>query len=276
MISLNRFRIKARIYSGFGALIVIGLGVAAFGGWQLAKIDNQVDRLVTVSESSSRNLETSHLTEKMRRLALRFKTMGDESAIKDFSTTQTEASELMATSVKVALTDERRRIYTDVLGKIGDLQQNFDKLVQLGTTMKADRAKLYTVGDQMTAATAQLIEAARGAGDPELIARATNVETSVLLMRIANWRFLATTDPKGPATFRTNAEKLGVAIAALEKTETAGKVTVLVTPLKAAVKDYAAAFDGTSAAVVQADVLYNNALVATTVKIGEQQVVATK
>jgi hypothetical protein len=45
-----------------------------------------------VSGNAARNLEVSHLTETMRRSAVRFKAMGDESQIKDFNEAQAQAS----------------------------------------------------------------------------------------------------------------------------------------------------------------------------------------
>jgi hypothetical protein len=42
------------------------------------------------------------------------------------------------------------------------------------------------------------------------------VETAVLLVRVANWRFLATLDPKGMATFETNDAKASAALDALD------------------------------------------------------------
>jgi methyl-accepting chemotaxis protein len=276
VLKLNQIRIRLRLYSGFGALIVITLLLAGFGSWQLTKIGGQSDHLVGVSENAARNLKVSVLTQKMRRLTLRFKTFGDDSAIKDFNTAQSEARELLETVAKVTTSEDRRRLYDDVSGKIVNLQQDFDKLVQLGATIKADRAKLFGTGDQMAAATAQLVEAARSGGDPELIARASDIETSVLLVRIANWRFLATSDAKGPATFKANVETSSVAIAALEKTAAASAVTTLIAPVKAAIKDYAASFDGLSAAMLQSDELYGTTVQAINIKIDEQQEAARK
>jgi len=281
MLSLNRFRIKARLYSGFGALIVIGLLVAGFGGWQLAKIGGQVDHLVVVSENASRNLEVSGFTKEMRRLTLRFKTAGTESAIKDFKTAQTAATELLATAAKVTTSDDRRRLYGEVSAKIGEVGQGFDKLVQIDAKMKADRAKLFSVGDQMSAAMDPLFEAARATGDQAISDRASDTRGAVFLARIANWRFLATNDAKGPATFKAAVEKSGVAIAALEKvalekSEVAGKLPALIAPLKVALKDYAASFDDLSAAMLQADDLYDNVIQATNIKIDEQQEIVHK
>jgi methyl-accepting chemotaxis protein len=276
MISLNRLRIKARINSGFGALILIGLGVAAFGGWELAKIGGQVDRFSTISDNAARNLEVSHLTEVMRRAAVRFKTMGDESQIKEFNDTQAKTIELLATAGKMTTSNDRRTLYADVSGKVGEVKQSFDTLVQLGAKMKTDRAKLFSGGDEMAAAVAKLVEAARAINEQELTARATDVETAVLLVRVANWRFLATSDAKGPANFKTNVEKAGVAVAALEKAPSAGQLAAAIASVKAGISGYAAAFGDLSGAMLQADDLLENAITNANLKIAEQQAVARK
>jgi methyl-accepting chemotaxis protein len=276
MISLTRPRIKARIYSGFGALILIGLAVAAFGGWELAKLGSQVDRFSSISDNAARNLEVSHLSEILRRAAVRFKAMGDESQVKEFDDAQAKAMGLLATAGKMTTSQDRRVLYGEVSAKVGEVKQAFDKLVQLGTKMKADRAKLFSGGDEMAAAVAKLVETARAAGDQELIARATDVETAVLLVRVANWRFLATTDPKGPATFKTNVEKAGVAIATLEKAPSANQLATTITAVKAGVTGYAAAFEALSGAMLQADDLLENAIKQTNLKIAEQQSIARK
>jgi methyl-accepting chemotaxis protein len=276
MISLNRLRIKARIYSGFGALIVIGLVVAGFGGWQLAKIGGQVDRFGSISENASRNLLVTGFTKEMRRLTLRFKVAGTESAIKDFDTAQTAAKELLATAAKVTTSNDRRTLYNDVAAKLDEVKGNFAKLVQIDAKMKADRAKLFSGGDEMAAAVAKLVEAARAANDPELVARATDVETTVLLVRVANWRFLATNDAKGPANFKSNVEKAGVAVAALEKASAAGPLATTIASVKTGISGYAASFDDLAAAMVQSDEVYNNAIQPINIKVDEQQEVARK
>ena len=231
---LNRLRITWRLYSGFGALVVIGLLVAAFGAWELTTIGNQVERLSRVSENTERNLQVNALAADARRLSLRLKSMWDDSVIGDFNTALGQATDLMATATKNALTDERRRLYNDTSSQLTEARKSLDQLAALIKKMKGDREKLFSGGDQLAAAVAQLVESARGTSDAELIARATDVETSVLLVRVANWRFLATTDSKGPATFAANVEKANGAIDKLTKAASAERVSAQLAPVKAA------------------------------------------
>ena len=257
---LNRLRITYRLYSGFGSLVVIGLLVAAFGAWGLSTIDNDVRRLSAVSENAARNLQVNALAQNTQRLALRLKTLLDDSVIGSFDTAYAQATELLATAAKVTLSEDRRRLYNETATEFGEVRKDFDQLAALVKKMKGDREKLFSGGDQLTAAVAQLVESARGTSDPELIARATDVETTVLLVRVANWRFLATSDPKGPATFTANVEKANGAIDKLSKAASAERLSAQLAPVKTALKDYATSFGDLSSAMLQSDEIYAKSL----------------
>ena len=273
---LNRLRITYRLYSGFGALVFLGLVVAAFGAWELTSIGNQVERLSRVAENTARNFEVGNLAADSRRLSLRLKATLDDSVIGDFNKAHAQATELMGTAAKIALTDERRKLYNDTSAQFGEVRKGFDKVAELVARIKKNREKLFSGGDQLTAAVAQLVEGARGTSDPELIARATDVETAVLLVRVANWRFLATSDPKGPATFTANVEKANGAIEKLSKAAAADRVNAQLVPVKASLADYAASFGEVSSALLQSDEVYEKALRAANQKIDELNGTAQK
>ncbi|MBV8652564.1 MAG: hypothetical protein JO255_13945 [Alphaproteobacteria bacterium] len=168
MASLSQLRIKARIYLGFGALIVIGLFVAGFGAWQLTTVGGKVDSLSRMSDNAARSLRISRLLETMRRAAIRYKAVGDDTAINEYKAALSEATEALTASVATSRTEERRRLYGQISGKVSEIGQGVEKLIGLVNAMKTDRAKLFTVGDQVTAATAQLVDAARVSKDPAL------------------------------------------------------------------------------------------------------------
>jgi methyl-accepting chemotaxis protein len=271
MIKLNQFRIKSRIYSGFGLLIVITVAVAGYGTWQLSSIGGQINHLSVVSSGASRGQEVTQLVVGMRRLALRLKTLGDESTVPEFKKAQAQILESLATSAKQTVSEERRNFYNDVSAKVTEWGQDFEKLIGLAAKMKTARAKLFSGGDEMAAATAQLVEAARHTNDAELAAHANDVETTVLLVRIANWRFLATNDAKGPAVFNTSVEKALASLAALKKTSGVDKVGNLISPAEKSLKEYANAFGDLSTAMLDANNLYNNEIQPLMAKIDAQQ-----
>jgi len=45
------FGLKSRIYGGFGALVVLGLGLALFAGWQLHLIGASVGQMSAISDA---------------------------------------------------------------------------------------------------------------------------------------------------------------------------------------------------------------------------------
>ncbi|HXY98507.1 MAG TPA: methyl-accepting chemotaxis protein [Stellaceae bacterium] len=253
---LSDYGIKSRIYAGFGTLVVIAAAVAAFGVFQLGAIDHQVTRFVGISGNTVRNLEAQHLVERMRRDAVRYQTSQDEAAMADFNVQQAKAADLLAAAIKATLSEERRRLYGEASETLAAVKQNFDKLADLGKKYVALRDKLFTGGDELTAATAALVEVARAQSDISARAQATEVETWILLVRVANWRFLATHDAKGLVTFKQNAQRANTAIATLEKNPAAAGLQEGIAKVKASLDAYDASFVGASDMALQADDLY--------------------
>ena len=81
-------------------------------------------------------------------------------------------------------------------------------------------ALLFTDGDKMAADVQKFVDAAE---KTDFAREAGALEAKVLLVRVANWRTLATRDAKGIATFKTNVGKAQQQIAELEKAASAGK-----------------------------------------------------
>jgi methyl-accepting chemotaxis protein len=254
------YKVKSRIYAGFGALVLIAAAVAVFGVFELGGIGGQVIRFVAIADNGARNLEVQHIAERMRRNALRYQTSQDEAAIAAFDADQAKAIELLAAAAKATDSAERRRLYGEASETIAAAKQNFDKLAGLGKKYLAARGKLFSLGEDLTAATATLVEAARGQNDVGAAAQATGVETWVSLVQVANWRFLATHDAKGLITFKRDAQRSNTAMAALEKSPAAAGLQEMIAKVKAPLDAYAASFDEASQAILQADELYDKAM----------------
>jgi methyl-accepting chemotaxis protein len=255
VVNLSRLRVSARIYIGFGALVGIGLVVAGFGSWQLAHVGKGVGDLSSIAGNTTRNLRAGQLTQEARRMVLRLKTLLDDSVAKPFGEATTQTVELLNTNAKLTLSDERRQMYNGMAATIGELRQDFDKLLQNITRMKEARGKLFSGGDEMTAAVTKLVEAAEASGDNALTLAGTSVEKTVLLVRVANWRFLATNDAKGVATFKTNVEKANAALTALEKTQGADKLQAVLGPVTTTLKAYADSFVAVAQLLAEKDEL---------------------
>jgi methyl-accepting chemotaxis protein len=95
-----------------------------------------------------------------------------------------------------------------------------------------------------------------GAEKTDFAHEAGALETKVLLLRVANWRMLASRDPKGLVTFKTNFEKAQQEIVTLEKAGLPSNLAAQLASLKASVIKYAEAFEKTGPNLVLGDELY--------------------
>ncbi|MGA3401145.1 MAG: methyl-accepting chemotaxis protein [Acetobacteraceae bacterium] len=131
-------------------------------------------------------------------------------------------------------------------------------LAELTQTIQANRTKLFSGGDQMTADTVKLVAAAQKSDNVETRTAARNVQTAILLVRVANRRFLATTDPNGLATFKMNAETSVAALAALEKLPLGDDVRGLIAPVGASLAAYATSLEFVSNAMLKSAELFDS------------------
>jgi methyl-accepting chemotaxis protein len=254
--SSPRLGIKARIHAGFGLLVALGLAQATFGAWQLSWIQAEVTRMNRVSERGTRALELNRELEVMRRTAQGFHATGDEAQVKLGTEAGATALELLKGRASATSSAERRRAYSSLEGAIGAFQQKRQFLVDTVRTARADQAALFIGGNELTAATSRMVAAARRTSQGVIADSAAAVETEALLVRVANWRFLATRDPDGPATFKASADKAHAALKALQTVSLPDEVRALVEPVKSALDQYQASFDGVSASLLKSDDIY--------------------
>jgi methyl-accepting chemotaxis protein len=240
--NFKQLSVSTRIYAGFGLLIVIAMGLAGFGIDRLSGIAVQIGRLSSITDNADRAQETTLRLETIRRGMVHYQGDGAPSALKAMRDGMTDAAGFLEQLTNGTNADDRRRAYGSVREGIIAYRGMVDRLVALQSGVIEQRAKLFSGGDTLTAATDQLLSAAKAGNDAALMQTADAVERAVLLVRVANWRFLATNDPKGPATFKTNRDKADAAIARLAETTDTGTRSAI-PAVKAALAAYAQNFD---------------------------------
>jgi methyl-accepting chemotaxis protein len=253
----NRLRVRTRIYLGFGVLVVLGLCLAVFGIFQLGEVGTQVRRMDALGGNTQRVLTISRNLEAIRRAETRYLLDAGDAALTDAHDNAARANTLLTEAAQVTSSEERRKAYHAVQDSLRAHGTNLDQLERLTTSWLAERAKLFTGGDALTAAADRLLEAARASHDPAMSAAASNVESTVLLVRVANWRFMATEDKKGIGTFKTNVEHADAAISGLQKLATPD-VAALIIPVQSALSGYAASFTAYSTTKLAARSLYDD------------------
>jgi methyl-accepting chemotaxis protein len=251
--SFLNFRIRGRLYSGFSILLLFCAGLAAFGVSELTAVRDQVDLLSLQSRNTIRVGEITTELQAIRRGILRYTFDQDEASFAESDKRLARITELLDEAVRTTKSEERRANYREAAKDIADLKT---KRAELGVAVKqmlAGRAVLYTEGDQMAADVQKFVDAA--AGTP-FSHNANVLESRVLLVRVANWRTLATRDAKGFATFKANVGKTQEQIALLEKLDLTPELAKQLTAVKSGVAKYVEAFDRTGPNLVHGDDLY--------------------
>jgi methyl-accepting chemotaxis protein len=230
--------------------------MAVIAVWGLWSVQGQVARQSTLADSTARVLEISIDLQAIRRANLQYIHDADEPAFKEAAERETAATALLQLAAKHALSEERRKLYNSLAAELAQLRAFREQLGGAIKDMTAGKAALLAGGDDLTANTSKLTFAAGAANDEDAVASVADLESKILLVRIANWRFLAVRDAKGPATFRSSVDGAQQRIAALERVALPDQVRAAVAAVKTSLTAYKTAFEATSAAILKADEIY--------------------
>jgi methyl-accepting chemotaxis protein len=138
-------------------------------------------------------------------------------------------------------------------------ESDLNRFAQSGAAWLAARGRLFSGGDALTAAANSLTDAARSTKDPAVLDAAARIDSGVLLVRVANWRFMATLDRAGPTTFATSVERARAAITALKNLANPA-LDKLIAPVETALASYEADFRAYAKDRLAAEALYNDKL----------------
>jgi methyl-accepting chemotaxis protein len=255
-----RLRIRGRLYAGFMALVAVGLVMAVVAVWNLRAVQDQVAKASAFSDSTARVLEISTHLQAIQRANLRYVYDANEPAMREASEREAAATELLKVGAKGTLSEERRNLYNGLVDDIAKMKTLRDNLGDAVNEARTGKATLLPSGDELTVKMGKLVDAARASADEDTAALVADLESRLLLVQIANWRFLALRDTKGPANFRTNADRAAQRLAALEKSPQAAELRNVIAPVKTSLGLYKSAFETTSAAMLQADEIYHKSL----------------
>ncbi len=255
--SFFNLRIRGRLYGGFAVLLVFCAGLAAFG---VSQLDAVRDQVAAMEIQSGNNLHATEIAVELhanRRAILRYAFDHDEASFAESEKRLANATALTTDLIKTTRSDERKASYKEIEK---DLAVLTEKRAALGDAVKqlvANRALLFTEGDKMAADVQKFADAA---DKTEFAREGDALVAKVLLVRVANWRTLATHEAKGLDTFKTNVGKAQQQIAELEKAALPASLAALLPAVKAGVAKYADAFDKTAPNLLLSDELYYKAI----------------
>jgi methyl-accepting chemotaxis protein len=255
--SFLNLRIGGRLYGGFGALVLFCAALASFAVWQLWGIEAQVAFMTMQSKNAIRAGEIATDLQATRRALLRYAFDQDEASFAESEKLLSKVIDFLEEAAKTTNSDERRATYKTAVKEMAELTT---KRAALGAAIKqmlAGRNLLFTDGDQMAADVQKFVEAA---DKTDFSHEVSALETKVLLLRVANWRMLATRESKGIATFKTNLGKAQQQVVELEKANLPSNLAALLASVKTGLAKYAEAFEKTGPNLVLGDELYYKAI----------------
>jgi methyl-accepting chemotaxis protein len=255
--SIFNLRIGGRLYGGFGALVLFGVVLAGFGVWQLWEIATRVDTMSLQSDNAIRIVQVSSEMQAVRRAILRYNFDHDTASYAEAEKRLTDIANLLDIAIQQTVSEERRNGYREIQKSVAELKLKRAALGGAVDQLVAGRDLLFSDGDKMAADVQKFVDAAQITA---FALPANALETKVLLVRVANWRMLATRDAKGRDTFKTNVGKAQQQIAELEKSELPPNLAALLAPVKAGVAKYADAFEKASANLLLGDEIYYKAV----------------
>ncbi|SEP43491.1 Methyl-accepting chemotaxis protein [Methylobacterium sp. ap11] len=191
-----RIPLRARLYGGFALLAVL---VAVMGGFSYRQTDS-LDDLFTQKaqlEQAARELYTLNgLTDRFAAQSLKYRTTQTDEMAAGMQASLSDVVQLAEGLMQRALSEDRRVLYAGLREQASRLVAEMPRFAALGVQIRENKAGVYTSGDDLTKASGALVAQLRAGGDDAVLAQAVEIERTLLLFRVMNWRFLATTDPK--------------------------------------------------------------------------------
>jgi hypothetical protein len=207
-----RTSIRQRIYLGFSLVILLTIAVGGYSVYQQGVVNEQYLVRGRLEEIARLVLTEDGLASRLIGLGEGYRLAPTPERIADLEQTRREIEEIGDKLIGLSFSAEQRKIYVEIRDNARAVKPEETRLAAAGAALAQARERLFTGGDELTSATNTLVGDVRARGGEALLGRAQTVEGAVLLVRVANWRFLATFDSNGPATFARNVEKAEAAL----------------------------------------------------------------
>ena len=237
--------------------------------YQQGLINEQYDKRIQFESGVRSAIQLAGLAERLIGEAGLFRFAPKPERIAGIEQARQAIEELAEARRAVTQSDQRRALYARTRDDARSVRPALERLATAGAGLNAAKDTLFTGGDALTHATSALVEAVRARADRDILSRAQDVESAVLLVRVANWRFLATGDPKGPATFAANAAKAQRAVETLVEAASTESLAAPIEAVNAALAGYVDKFGAYVAAMELANTAYESGIAAPAVTINQ-------
>jgi methyl-accepting chemotaxis protein len=244
-----RFRLRTRIVLGFGFVLALLLGIAAFGSYSLSVVGDAIDKMDAIAGNTSRAQELALRLETVRRGLASYRIDRDGDALREVDAAETRAAALLKQSADYTLSEQRRAMFNGVAAELLAVKAARERFALSLDAGAAGRDQLLAIGMTLKSAVTRLAEASGGSAAP------AEAGAAVRTAEVSGSRFLASHDPASIAVFKQDAAAARQALAALNGSASP-EVSAAVLPLIAALELYDATFDKTSAAMIEGEAIY--------------------
>jgi methyl-accepting chemotaxis protein len=251
-----RFRLRTRIFLGFGVLIGLLLGIAAFGSYGLSVVGEEIDKMDGIAGNANRLQELALRMEVIRRGLADYHIDADGNSLKDVTDAEARAAELLKESAEYTLSEQRRALFNGVTEKLRDFVVKQQRFASLRDTGSAERDKLVAVANTLDVGASRLVDATGASGSSaDEAAAARAVRVALLATQNSSSRFMASSDPIWIAAFKKDAATAVQALSALDGLASP-EVKSAVPPLVSALELFVATFDKASSSLLEGESIY--------------------
>jgi methyl-accepting chemotaxis protein len=247
-----RLRLRWRIFLGYGVVIALMLGIAAYGSYGLSVVGDEIDKMDAIAGNSNRLEELTLQIEMIQRGLAVYRNDIDDDSLREVTAAETRAATLLEQSAQYTLSKQRRAMFNGVAQNLRTSIADRERFVALLSSGSAERDKLLSIGNTLA-----LAQTASGNGNAADEAPAMAARAAVLAAEVTSLRFLASRDPALIDVFRQDASAAGQALSALDEVASPA-VKAAILSVVGALELYVASFDKTSAALIEAESLYTD------------------
>jgi hypothetical protein len=196
-----RFRLRTRIFIGFGVLIALLLGIATFGGYELSIVGDEIDVMDGIMGNANRLQDLALRLEVVRRGLADYRIDGDADALRDATEAAARADAVLRESAENTFSEQRRAMFNGVREKLRGVVADQQQFAESRDTAANERGQIYAAETTLNQAMARIAEAAKADGNADAMEAAGSVRVTLLEMQLFGSRALTATDQDMLAEF---------------------------------------------------------------------------
>jgi methyl-accepting chemotaxis protein len=257
-IRFARFRMRTRIFVGFGVLIALLLGIASYGSYGLSVVGEEIDKMDGIAGNANRLQELALKLEMVRRdLADYYIQTDDDGALQEASASATRAAVLLKDSADYTLSEQRRALFNGVAEKLRGVEPKQARFASLRRVAIVERGKMLGLADNLKSAEAWFADVTAGPDDDTGKVAVAAARLALRDVQLTGLQFLASPDPALLPVFKKDAVAAGRALTELGAS-TSIAVKAAIPSVVSTFRLYTASFDRTSAGLIEADAIYHD------------------